>query len=332
MPSTYYLFCFDTKNRKEFKKYIGDPISDPYTRRKLKVLWEKNHILVHDKYLFKVICEHHNLPVPMNYGKYGIGERNGRQINLRQMMIEKNLKTIVLKPQFGKWGVGIQFISRKELDKFENLASLRTGEYIIEEHLKQHPELDKINPYSVNSIRIITFLCTDGTVEFLGAILRTSPSTLPVDNFSLGGIAIGIDISTGKLKKEGFVNFFYSHKHNGMKATLSSQSFKQYLKTLRAKKPLQSGRILLKHPVTQTEFLNFQIPCWDELREITINAQKVFYQIKSVAWDVAVASKGPVIMEGNTRWGTTGFQAANGGLMSDRNRKLFAQYGISFCE
>lgn len=329
MPSNYHLFCFDTKNRKEFKRYIGNTVLDHYTKRKFKILWRDNN-LIHDKYIFKVICEHHNLPVPMNFGKYRIGERNKQQIDLRQLMIEKKLKTIVLKPEFGAWGLGIQFISRNELDKLEHLGSSQKGDYIIEEHLSQHPELDKINPYSVNSIRIITFLCTDDTVEFLGSMLKTSQSTLPVDNFTLGGIVIGIDMSTGKLRKEGFVKSYYSHKLNEMKATLSCQSTKQYFETLRAKTILRSGRILLRHPVTQTEFLDFQIPYWDELKEITMNAQKVFYQIKTIAWDVAVASKGPVIIEANAYWGTAGLQAANAGLMTDRNRKLFAQYGISF--
>jgi hypothetical protein len=39
-----------------------------------------------------------------------------------------------------------------------------------------------------------------------------------------------------------------------------------------------------------------------------------------------------VIIEGNQQWGTAGIQAANGGLLTARNRALLAQYGLSFYE
>ena len=51
------------------------------------------------------------------------GEQNCRQIDLQQLMIENDLNTIVLKPLLGAWGAGIQFISRNELYKLENLIS-----------------------------------------------------------------------------------------------------------------------------------------------------------------------------------------------------------------
>jgi len=330
MPSHYHLFCFDTKNRREFKKYIGCSLSDPHTIRELKTLWGGNKILIHDKYLFKVICEYHNLPVPLHFGKIQDGKRNINQNDLRQLMKENNLESVVLKPKLGAWGAGIHFISRDELHKLEDLMSSQEGDYIIEENLRQHSEMDKINPHSVNSIRIISFLCTDGTVEFLGAMLRTSASTLSVDNFTMGGIVIGIEMSTGKLKKEGFVQFFYSPQINEMKTTLSYKSINQVFETLRAKNLLQPGKILLRHPITQTEFHHFQLPYWDELKKIAIKAQKIFHHIKSIGWDIAITQEGPVIIESNPDWGTIGFQAANGGLLTAENRKLFNQYGISF--
>jgi hypothetical protein len=268
--------------------------------------------------------------VPLNYGIIENGKRNIKQIDLRQLMIENNLETIVLKPMSGSWGVGIQFISRNELDKLGDLVSSQKGDFIIEQHLRQHPELDNINPYSVNSIRIISFLCADGTVKFLGAMLRTSSSTLPVDNFTMGGIVIGIEMSTGKLNKEGFVKFFYSQAINEMKTTSSFKSINQFFETLREKNLLRPGKILLRHPVTQTEFIGFQIPYWEEIKKITIKAQKIFHHIKSVGWDIAITPEGPVIIEANQNWGTIGFQAANGGLLTAKNRELFAQYGISF--
>ena len=85
------------------------------------------------------------------------------------------------------------------------------------------------------------------------------------------------------------------------------------------KKQLSEGKILTRNPVTNKKFFNFKIPYWSELKEITMNAQKAFYHIKSIGWDVAISSKGPVIIEGNTSWGTTGLQAANGGILNNKN-------------
>jgi hypothetical protein len=36
------------------------------------------------------------------------------------------------------------------------------------------------------------------------------------------------------------------------------------------------------------------------------------------------------MIEGNIEWGTTGIQAASGGLLTPRNRSLFAEYGLTF--
>jgi hypothetical protein len=247
-------------------------------------------------------------------------------------MLKHNLDTIVLKPKFGAGGVGINFIRREELDNFDGSAQWQKGEYILEEQVRQHSEMDKINPHSINSIRVITVLCSDSTVEFLGAMLRTSSSKFPVDNFTLGGIVIGIDMNTGRLRKEGFVKFFYPEKQGDMKTTLNYKSIDQAFETMRLKILLLPGKTLLKHPVTKTEFLNLQIPYWNELKKISIKAQKVFNHIKSIGWDFAITPKGPVIIEGNQSWGTIGLQAANGGLLTAKNKNLFAQYGISFYE
>ncbi len=190
----------------------------------------------------------------------------------------------------------------------------------------------KINPHSINSVRIITFLCTDGSVEFLGAMLRTSSSKLAIDNFSMGGIVIGIDMSTGKLKKEGFINFFCFKKCIQMIQSSEYQTVKKNLESMRKRNLVKPGRILERHPITKTKFYNFQIPYWDDIKEMTVKAQKIFDHSKSIGWDIAISSEGPIIIEGNLSWGTAGMQAANGGLLNKKNRNLFAQYGISFYE
>jgi hypothetical protein len=169
----------------------------------------------------------------------------------------------------------------------------------VEEVLEQHEEMNRINPHVLNSIRIVTILCLDGSAEILAAMLKSNPTNGVQDNFSRGGIVVGIDLDTGKLKKWGVMRY-------------------------------PQGRMLTEHPLTRTEFLDFQIPHWDEVKDLAKRAQGVFDQVKSVGWDIAVTPRGPVIIEGNQDWGTNGIKAANGGLLTEKNKALFAQYGIAF--
>ncbi len=330
MPSNYHLFGFDTKARKKFKEYIGCPDSDPFTNGKLKKLWHRKTILVHDKHIFKILCGYHHLPVPRHYGVLVNGVFKGQQADLQQLMKENNLKSIVLKPETGSWGAGIHLVSIKDLSNPDSLTKWEKGEYIVEERIKQHPKLDEINPHSINSIRIITFLCIDGSVEILGAMLRTSSTTFPIDNFTLGGIVIGVDIKNGRLKKEGFVSFLSQQTIKEFESVSDFELITKTIENMRNNGSLGHGKIFLRHPVSQTEFLNFQIPCWSDLKKMVIKGQKEFHHLKSIGWDIAVTPKGPMIIEANQNWGTVGLQATNGGLLTEKNKRLFGQYGISF--
>ncbi len=156
-----------------------------------------------------------------------------------------------------------------------------------------------MNPFCLNTIRLITLLTRDGEVEFLAAMLRTSSDGTAVDNFSLGGIVVGVDIETGKLKERGF-----------QKTTHAVE--------------------LRRHPLTGVVFKGFEVPYWNEVKETAAKAQKVFSELKTIGWDLAVSPSGPVMIEGNIEWGTTGIQATNGGLLTQKNRALFARYGLTF--
>lgn len=307
LPSHYHLFRFDTMERRRFKDYMDDPHA-PLLRPKLwSALWKKTHyILVHDKYLFSCLCEHHGLPCPQCHGLVKRDALPEARAFLKELMQENGLERVVLKPVLGLMGKGIHFVSLKDVDALDRIIEHdevddENSDYLVQEVIRQHPDLEKINPHSVNSVRIVTFLTRDNRVEIVAAMLRTSSSTSPVDNFSAGGVVVGIDVETGRLKREGMA----------------------------AAPP---GRGLTRHPMTGTEFSGYQLPYWDELKKTVAKAQRVFHYIKSIGWDIALTLEGPVIIEANQEWGTAGLQAANGGLLTPKNRELFAQYGVSFYE
>jgi hypothetical protein len=310
VPRNYYLFSFNEKSREEFKAYMDESGTPLLKSRLYKTLWNDSYSsLVNDKYVFHCLCRYHGIPVPDVYGIYAQGKFKKDGSTLQQVMDSEKLEEVILKPLKGMQGKGIYFASRNGTGV--RIEPVRVpgdtepprveskDDFIVQEIICQHPALDRVNPRCLNTIRIITLLTRDDDVKFLAAMLRTNSGPVPIDNFSLGGIVIGIDINTGTLKPSGF-----------MKGRAISE--------------------VKYHPLTGIAFEGLEIPHWNALKECAAKAQKVFNELKSVGWDLAITREGPVMIEGNIEWGTTGIQATNGGLLTAENRALFSQYGLTF--
>ena len=39
-----------------------------------------------------------------------------------------------------------------------------------------------------------------------------------------------------------------------------------------------------------------------KVKELVINANKQFYKLESIGWDIVITPNGPVILEGNDDW------------------------------
>ena len=59
---------------------------------------------------------------------------------------------------------------------------------------------------------------------------------------------------------------------------------------------------IARHPVTGVELLGFQVPLWQEIISTVKEAALVAKNNRSIGWDVAVTSKGPLLIEGNHNW------------------------------
>lgn len=311
LPRNYRLWQFDTKPRSTFREYMDEPDA-PFLRRRLySTLWEDTYgMLVNDKYIFHCYCRSHRLPTPFLYGVLCDGRLfPGCSDHTGSFDRRRCDASLVVKPARGTQGAGIHFLPADELaplsETNEGTASvalaeaLTRGEFVVEAFIRQHPEMQRMNPHSVSTIRVITLLTRHQEVVPLAGILRTSASKRGTDNFSTGGIVIGIDLTTGKLNRTGFVKPGY-------------------------------GTTLTEHPLTHVRFQDFHIPHWPEVLQLLDRAQKSFRQLLCIGWDIAVSESGPLLIEGNIEWGTAGIQAATGGLLTKKNRALFAQHGLRF--
>lgn len=142
---------------------------------------------------------------------------------------------------------------------------LSHGSYIIQETLTQHPALAAIYPHAINTIRLDTFVRSDGSISIVSALMRFGTHGKHVDN---GGCFIGVNLDRGVLAKRALCFL-----HLG-------------------------GSVYDMHPDTSYRFAGFAIPYFAESKALVIAAARLMPS-RLVGWDVAVTPAGPVLIEGN---------------------------------
>lgn len=174
------------------------------------------------------------------------------------------------KPANGLGGGGVKKIKRDSIkDEKEYYDYLKENNCFVEQLVYQHKTMSKLCKESINTIRIMTFN-DNGNPIIIWAGLRVGNGINPVDNFHAGGMGCSIDLNTGKI---------YS---NAIDKDLNEFE---------------------KHPKSGLKFIGFQIPYFDEVKEMVKKACLENDKIKLVGWDVAITPEGPVIIEGNRRPG-----------------------------
>ena len=70
---------------------------------------------------------------------------------------------------------------------------------IVEELVIQHPDMSRLYPLSVNTLRIITLVAPDGKPHCVYAVYKMGNEGKFVDNMENSGLACPIDQKTGKI-------------------------------------------------------------------------------------------------------------------------------------
>lgn len=169
-------------------------------------------------------------------------------------------------------------------DTFENFCSgiFRRQQFIyLEDYIEQHEAIAGISPSGVNTIRVITVVEPDRKIKVLGAIFRISVNN-SLDNFSQGNLAAEIDQETGIVIT------------GGIRKRSSCDSYHD------------------SHPVTGATIKGFQIPYWQEIIACAMQAALIVPEVRSVGWDIAVTSDGPILVEGNSKWNKDTWQIPAG--------------------
>lgn len=188
-------------------------------------------------------------------------------------------------------GHGVKYLNCEGLTEEKFLDEIKgfSGDIAIQRGIKQHEALAKINPSSVNTIRIITLLMKEETL-FLSAILRMGVGNSKVDNSSSGGMTIGIS-REGKLKKTACA---------------------------------EKRKLIEMHPTSEIVFDGYQIPSFDKAVELVKKASRMVPHFRMVAWDVSVLEDGtPTLIEANLYDGQLdSHQIHNGPLFGEKTVKV----------
>lgn len=209
---------------------------------------------------------------------------------VNELIKKSAAEKLFFKPTLGLGGKGIIVFNKKEsfVDPIGNeltagfiRKNIGKGEnYILQEGLKQHDEINRIYPKAVNTFRIKTKML-NGKAEILLAMFRMGQGGNQLDNASQQGLVCKVDVETGEFNALGYTGL---------------------------------GRTMDAHPDSNFVFAGYIFPYWNEIKEFVIMATQKMETIGYIGWDVAYTVNGPVVIEMNSGPGLEYLQDCHGGV------------------
>lgn len=207
-------------------------------------------------------------------------------------------RQVFVKPVVGSKGKGAFCIGKTE--EFREWAAQDCDGYMICESLEQHPYSREIYGSALNTIRIVTATDGDGPFVVASAHRFGTNASRPVDNWSAGGISVGIDAETGVMTKG-------------------------------APHPRHSGDRLVwheRHPDTRAQIHGVMIPEWPRLRKAILAMAWRLSFLPYLGWDVALTPSGLKVIELNGNSDVHVLQIHAPLLQDERTRIFFERHRV----
>lgn len=140
---------------------------------------------------------------------------------------------------------------------------LRSGgeNFVVQEKIIQSGILKKLNPSSVNTFRVITYIC-ENRVCVCPVALRMGRANADRDNMHYGGICIGVDVENEALKKTAYSEFGDSYD---------------------------------EHPDTKTVFDGYKVPAGKVIATAKLLHRKIPF-LGILSWDLSLDTEGNVVL------------------------------------
>lgn len=292
---TYWHRFYSSVNNQFFIRYIPEDIFHSIVSNSLNEMKQWPALL--DKNLSEIIFKDFKQPITVLKNINGFYYVNNEIVN-RSTAIEhccRYEKKLVIKPSIesggGKEVVGFLTKDRttdyKKLSIKELLVSYKK-DFIIQTVVEQHARLKALNPSSLNTLRIISYLKED-SVYILSSILRIGRKGMFTDNNASGGLVCGIK-NDGKLREFGY---------------------------------FASGEKLKK---TDTNILlnDYIVPSFHKALDMVKQMHSKTPYFRIISWDIAIDDvSDPVFIEYNTYRQSIGIhQFCNGPLFGDFTDEL----------
>lgn len=165
-------------------------------------------------------------------------------------------------------GAGAELLKKENYADAQEFAAYVRGKKfgVVEQVLKNHPDLAAVYDGSLNTLRMITLIDDSGEPHLLFAVQKFGINGRFVDVYGAHG---PVDLETGE--------FLYPARHGVIKDGIS----------------------YTEHPDTGVPLVGFHTPLFKEAKELVLRAARLVPQTRYVGWDVAVTPDGPAIIEGN---------------------------------
>ncbi len=291
-PDNYGPCRLWEKNRDEWHYYYGSSY-EPYQRQRLRKLVQRYEyqILFDDKEFWEQFCRGLQLKMPLYFGVLEPGTKHQGLIG--KYLAASSVKKIILKPIQGHAGRGIalaEYNSDGIIVRTSNTACRLenyqlTNKCVVQELVEQHSDIAEFSSASVNTIRIITLWTKTDDIILVSASMRFGQGDSFVDNWSAGGISVGVDTNIGILKK-------YAYD--------------------------KQGNRFIEHPVSGKKFEGFHIPDWNNAVAMARRIQEASPFYRLVGCDVAITKSGPVLIEANANPDIVYQEQTSGPILADK--------------
>jgi hypothetical protein len=179
-----------------------------------------------------------------------------------------------------------------------NTAALETqapganlSPFLIEERIRPHSSMAEFIGPTLCTVRVVTIVALDGSPRIVASVLKLQPKPLGVDHLMYGALGCWVDPETGAL---------------GPGRTRTNYAYASVI------------------PGTDRSFVGYRLPCWEQVKEVALQAAAAFPWARSIGWDIGISDRGPVVIEGNQKWSPSLVQLpAPYGLMRGDLKELY---------
>ncbi len=268
VPEEYVSYHFWEKSVPERLEYVSDRL-----RKKIGQLLnqEEGREVLNNKYLTYQALK------PLYARKIREMNADGGYPAFAKAFCENSV--LVKKNNFQSLGKEIEIIEVTESTDLHALyerIAVNGRYFILEDLIRPHPDLKKLNPDSVNTVRIVTFL-NQKEVVVLDSFLRAGRRGAFVDNGGSGGIFIHVDPEKGITDSHGID---------------------------------EKGFVYESHPDHAYRFSGRHLPLWEEALNTAKKAALSVPGARYVGWDLTCTEENRwIIVEGNAMTMYIGQQA-----------------------